>query len=64
MLAVSSLQETWPMLIIISVALWLMQQVDWFNDRAHRPIPGAYCIWELRPVPQGELFGGRSTFSS
>jgi hypothetical protein len=64
MLAVSSLQETWPMLIIISVALWLMQQVDWFNDRAHRPIPRANCIWELRSVPQEELFGAQSRFSS
>lgn len=44
MLAVSSLQDTWPMLIIISVALLIMQRVDSFNDRALRPIPGAFGI--------------------
>ena len=41
MLAVSSLQDTWPMLINISVAFVIMQRVDRFNDRAVRPIPGA-----------------------
>jgi hypothetical protein len=41
MLAVSSLQDTWPMLIDISVALLIMQRVDRFNDRALRPIPRA-----------------------
>jgi hypothetical protein len=44
MLAVSSLQDTWPMLINISVALLIMQRVDRFNDRALRPIPGARRI--------------------
>jgi len=42
MLAVSSLQDTWPMLINISVALIIMQRVDRFNDRDLRPIPGAH----------------------
>ena len=43
MLAVSSLQDTWPMLISISVASFvIMQRVDRFNDRALRPIPGAH----------------------
>jgi hypothetical protein len=41
MLAVSSLQDTWPMLISFSVAFVIMQRVDTFNDRALRPLPGA-----------------------
>jgi hypothetical protein len=45
MLAVSSLQDTWPMLIGFSVVLHFLQQVDRFNDRARRPIPGASNIW-------------------
>lgn len=44
MLAVSSLQDSWPMLISFSVAL-IMQPVDRFNDRALRPIPGAAFSW-------------------
>jgi hypothetical protein len=44
MLAVSSLQDTW-LVLIISAALWFVQQVDRFNDRARRPIPGALGMW-------------------
>ncbi len=44
MLAVSSLQDNWPMLISLSVAL-ILQPVDTFNDRALRPIPGAASNW-------------------
>ncbi|MGY0571495.1 hypothetical protein ACTGJ9_010895 [Bradyrhizobium sp. RDM12] len=62
MLAVSSLQDTWPVLII-SAALWLVQQVDGFNDRAHRPIPWARLMWWAPAVPQGEHIWGVHHFA-
>jgi hypothetical protein len=54
MLAVSSLQDTWPMLIFVSVALRFVQRVDRFNDRASRPIPEACWMRVASSVPQGE----------
>ena len=42
MLAVSSLPDTWPMLIRCSVELVFMLWIDTFNDRALRPIPGRF----------------------
>jgi hypothetical protein len=64
MLAVSSLQDTWPMLINVSVALLIMQRVDRFNDRAHRPIPWAAEMYTGTSVPQVEQFWGAAIFSS
>jgi hypothetical protein len=39
MLAVSSMQDSWPMLINFSVAFVVMQLLDTFNDRALRWLP-------------------------
>lgn len=41
MLVVSSLQDSMPVLICFSLVLVFTQLLDWFNDRAIRPIPAA-----------------------
>jgi hypothetical protein len=41
MLVVSSLQGSVPVLICFSLVLVFTQLLDWFNDRAIRPIPAA-----------------------
>jgi hypothetical protein len=47
MLVVSSLQGSVPVLICFSLVLVFTQLLDWFNDRAIRPIPAAPGTWEL-----------------
>jgi hypothetical protein len=47
MLVVSSLQGSMPVLICFSLVLVFMQLLDWFNDRAIRPIPAALGTWGL-----------------
>lgn len=47
MLDVSSPQCSVPVLICFSLVLVFVQLVDRFNDRALRPIPGAFVTWDV-----------------